>query len=240
MWRSGHRLGEIVRTSDEITYVLRSDVTYRFRGVVLSDPTQSQLSSMTDGDCAFLAPSRSKTDFAGVIYSPFPSVLPFGTNIANAAFTLRDLELQLPCRGGLRNSTPLFATAAGEPYTHIALNGWLKRVVAHCYDAATASVISWHFLRIGLACAHRAAGCPNEIIQLICRWASTSSVAIYARLGMAQNAGWTDKAELQTVDAVQTTNIPIIDCSLAFASLHETFVDESRSDIDPSASTSRP
>eukprot|EP00965_Chrysotila_dentata_P061433 2034885-Pleurochrysis_carterae.AAC.1 len=40
---------------------------------------------------------------------------------------------------------------------------------------------------------------------------------------MAQNAGWTDRAEKQSVDAIQTNNIPIIDCSLAFARLHDTF-----------------
>eukprot|EP00965_Chrysotila_dentata_P098944 3272471-Pleurochrysis_carterae.AAC.1 len=74
MWRSGHRLGEVVRTSDEVTFILRSDVTYRLmRGMIVADPTPQQLSRMTAGDCAFLAPSRSKTDFAGVIYSPFPS-----------------------------------------------------------------------------------------------------------------------------------------------------------------------
>eukprot|EP00965_Chrysotila_dentata_P166659 5502841-Pleurochrysis_carterae.AAC.1 len=37
---------------------------------------------------------------------------------------------------------------------------------------------------------------------------------------MAQNAGWTDRAERQTVDAMQTNNVPIIDCSTAFASLN--------------------
>eukprot|EP00965_Chrysotila_dentata_P145117 4792745-Pleurochrysis_carterae.AAC.1 len=40
---------------------------------------------------------------------------------------------------------------------------------------------------------------------------------------MAQNAGWTDRAEKQSVDAIQTNNMPIIDCSLAFARLHDTF-----------------
>eukprot|EP00965_Chrysotila_dentata_P157059 5188430-Pleurochrysis_carterae.AAC.2 len=75
MWRSGHRLGEIVETSDEVTYLLRSDVSYRIGGYVLADPSPQQLASMRVGDCAFLAPSRSKTDFAGVLYSSFPSVL---------------------------------------------------------------------------------------------------------------------------------------------------------------------
>eukprot|EP00965_Chrysotila_dentata_P128890 4261310-Pleurochrysis_carterae.AAC.4 len=150
MWRSGHRLGEVVATSDEVTYLLRSDVTYRIRGVVMADPSPSDLARMATGDSVFLAPSRSKTDFAGVIYSPSPSVLPFGDNTTNTARALRDLELRLPCRGALRASTPLFATTTGRPYTHSALNKWLNRVITHCYDAATAKVTSWHSLRIGL------------------------------------------------------------------------------------------
>eukprot|EP00965_Chrysotila_dentata_P097733 3231351-Pleurochrysis_carterae.AAC.1 len=43
---------------------------------------------------------------------------------------------------------------------------------------------------------------------------------------MAQNAGLTDRAEHASVDAVQMANIPIIDCSRAFAMLHDTFVGE--------------
>eukprot|EP00965_Chrysotila_dentata_P050291 1666315-Pleurochrysis_carterae.AAC.1 len=93
---------------------------------------------MVPGDCAFLAPSRSKTDFAGVVYSPFPSVLPYGEGATNAAAALRDLELRIPCRGSQRRSTPLFATRKGDPYTHSALDKWLTRLVTHCFDVPTA------------------------------------------------------------------------------------------------------
>eukprot|EP00965_Chrysotila_dentata_P075844 2505766-Pleurochrysis_carterae.AAC.1 len=58
--------------------------------------------------------------------------------------------------------------------------------------------MSWHSLRIGLACALRAAGCPDQIVKLICRWASTQSLAVYARLGMSTNAGWTDRHLCET------------------------------------------
>eukprot|EP00965_Chrysotila_dentata_P201419 6180557-Pleurochrysis_carterae.AAC.1 len=37
MWRSGHRLGEILRTSDEVTYLLRSDVSYTASAVMSSE-----------------------------------------------------------------------------------------------------------------------------------------------------------------------------------------------------------
>eukprot|EP00965_Chrysotila_dentata_P250662 6209583-Pleurochrysis_carterae.AAC.1 len=51
---------------------------------------------------------------------------------------------------------------------------------------------------------------------------------------MSSNAGWTDKAEKERVDAVQTQNIPIIDGSRAFAKLHHTFANnaEERGALD--------
>eukprot|EP00965_Chrysotila_dentata_P030252 1006830-Pleurochrysis_carterae.AAC.1 len=72
---------------------------------------------MQHGDVAYLAPSRSKSDFSGVIYSPFPSaVLPYdGDSPTNAAAALRALEELTPCAGAARASTPLFADAHGAP-----------------------------------------------------------------------------------------------------------------------------
>eukprot|EP00965_Chrysotila_dentata_P017889 594853-Pleurochrysis_carterae.AAC.2 len=115
-------LGEIVCTSDEVTYILRSYATYRIRGTVVADPTSQQLASMAAGDCVYLAPSRSKMDLAGVVYSSLPSVLPFGKNSTNAARALRDLELRLMCRGAARGSTPLFTTVSGRLYTQNAFD----------------------------------------------------------------------------------------------------------------------
>eukprot|EP00965_Chrysotila_dentata_P120526 3985795-Pleurochrysis_carterae.AAC.1 len=65
MWRTGHRLGEAVQTSDELTYFVRADVTYRISGRVVVDPTPGDFAHMQQGDVAYLAPSRSKTDFSG-------------------------------------------------------------------------------------------------------------------------------------------------------------------------------
>eukprot|EP00965_Chrysotila_dentata_P002554 82861-Pleurochrysis_carterae.AAC.1 len=71
MWRTGHRLGEAVKTSDELTYFVRADVTYRIAGRVVVDPTPEDLQQLRTGDVVYLAPARSKSDFSGVMYSPF-------------------------------------------------------------------------------------------------------------------------------------------------------------------------
>eukprot|EP00965_Chrysotila_dentata_P106485 3517718-Pleurochrysis_carterae.AAC.1 len=66
MWRTGHRLGEVVKTSSELTYFVRSDVFFRIKGVLMTDPSADELERMTDGDVVYLEASRSKTDFAGI------------------------------------------------------------------------------------------------------------------------------------------------------------------------------
>eukprot|EP00965_Chrysotila_dentata_P234259 6200071-Pleurochrysis_carterae.AAC.1 len=136
---------------------------------------------MTDGDVVYLEASRSKTDFAGIEYSPIPSVLPYRCEqITNAAAALVRHEIDYPCHGEARKTFPLFADINGEPYTHAVLDKWLHTVLASLYDEQTAAVHSWHSLRIGLAfslaCALRAEKCPEENIQLICRWATTNSL----------------------------------------------------------------
>eukprot|EP00965_Chrysotila_dentata_P101440 3348836-Pleurochrysis_carterae.AAC.1 len=127
MWRTGHRLGEAVQTSDELTYFVRADVTYRIGGGVIVDPTLEELARLRQGDVAYLARSRSQTDFSAVIYSPFSSVLPYDdTSLTNAAAALRALEESSPWTGEARARTPLFADNCGRPFTHAVLDTWLR------------------------------------------------------------------------------------------------------------------
>ena len=212
-----------MRTSNELTYFVRSDVAWRIDGIIYADPSPEQLRKLTSGrDCAFLSPCRSKTDVGGVEWAPFPSILPYDASLpTNAAAALLDLELNEPCHAGARDRTPLYADARGEPYTHGVLDAWLHRVLAALYDEPTACVHSWHSLRIGLACALAAADVPDAHIQLICRWASADSLKTYRRLGVERNVAYTDAAERAVVDTMQSGNIPIIDSSRGFALLQE-------------------
>eukprot|EP00965_Chrysotila_dentata_P092384 3049001-Pleurochrysis_carterae.AAC.1 len=89
MWHTGHRLGEAVKRSSELTYFVRSDITFRIKGVLMEDPSADEPENMTDGDVVCLEASRYKTDFAGIEYSPIPSVLPYRCEqITNAAAAL--------------------------------------------------------------------------------------------------------------------------------------------------------
>jgi hypothetical protein len=54
-------------------------------------------------------------------------------------------------------------------------------------------------------------GCPDAIIQLICRWASPESLAVYRRIGVQHHAEWTAKASGADFEAVQSTRLPELD-----------------------------
>ena len=81
-------------------YICRSDLWWRINGVIVKDPTVEQLRSLRPGDCAFVAPPRSKPDQLGEIHCPFPVVYAFNYDADNAAAALRDIELRHPCRQG--------------------------------------------------------------------------------------------------------------------------------------------
>jgi hypothetical protein len=50
-----------------------------------------------------------------------------------------------------------------------------------------------------------------ELIQAMCRWRSTQSVAVYARLGPADYGRWVVRAQRQHTDSVTAANLPRLD-----------------------------
>ncbi|MGA1354914.1 MAG: hypothetical protein ACO32I_09100, partial [Candidatus Limnocylindrus sp.] len=176
---TAHRLGEIVAYSDEISYLTRENVTYRIGEVIVVDPTRDQLISMRAGDLVYLAPCSSKPDQFGEEHCTFPTVLLYDGTPRSAAGAIRDIELEVPCRGAARRSQALFSDEQGAPYSYYALNSWLHSLLTALIGAEAASVFSWHSFRIELACLLRSAGCPDSMIQLLCRWKCPASVQKY-------------------------------------------------------------
>ena len=62
--------------------------------------------------------------------------------------------------------------------------------------------------RSGLCTALFAAGCPDALNQLICRWMCPESLHVYRRLGTLQNADWVERAANARVDTIQSGNAP--------------------------------
>ena len=210
-WRTGHRLAEFVaHPSGEICYVTRHDVTYIIAGVHVSDPTPAQLAALRPGDTILIAPPRSKTDQFGEIHSPFPSAISYSSDPNSAGFIIQQIEIDRPARGLVRETTPLFANEHGQPYTHAFMDSLLHVALVKLYGEKVAACYSWHSLRSGLATALKAAGASDDVIQMICRWASPESLKIYARHGTSLHINWVNQAEKAIVDSIQVANIPKI------------------------------
>ena len=213
LWRTGHRMGEICfHRSGEVNYLTRKSVSIRkANGRVIATPTGLDWQALAPGDIVWLAPCASKSDQFGEEHCPFPSVLPFNGSHTCAAAAIRDIELELPCEPHKRGSTPLFCDEELQPFTYAVLHTELRKLLSALYNERMASVYSWHSIRIGLACSLHAADCPDAVIQLICRWASPSSLRVYRQMGIEKNVFWTERAQRVQFDAARVNNIPALD-----------------------------
>ena len=216
----GWRLAEWVwHNSGDIMYHVRADLAWRINGRIVSDPSPAQLASLRPGDVALLNPSLSKPDQTGEIHCPFPVAIAFDLSPENGAAALRDIELRFPCHGAERATRPLIATAAGNPYTHAVLDGMLYAVLLYLYGAVVAAIFSWHSYRSGLATALFAAGCPDAVIMLICRWMCPESLHVYRRLGTSNHADWFKRAAVANVDSINADNVPRVSNDESFAEI---------------------
>jgi hypothetical protein len=148
------------------------------------------------------------TRLVGEIHSPFPSAVAFSTDPNSAGYIIQQIELRRPVHGVSRGVTPLFADEYGLPYTHSVMDTLLHAALVRLYGEKVASCYSWHSLRSGLATALKAAGCADDVIQMICRWANPESLKIYALHGTSLHINWVDKAEKAVVDAVRASTVP--------------------------------
>ena len=153
----------------------------------------------------------------------------------NPARRLRDAELRTPCRGDARATTPLFARPGGVLLTHSYMDPILSSVLEYTIGREEAAKYSWHSFRIGLACALRAAGCPPDVVQLICRWMCAESLRIYSLKGISEHAHWISRAEAAPVDAVRGAIYPIVSAGEGAHALDiecaAPFSDQTESDI---------
>ena len=211
MLRTAFRLAELVaHASGELMYLTRSSISVTTQGRVFTDPAPDVWANMRRGDVITVRPPRSKTDQFGEIHCPYPCSLVFDDTPLNPAKRLRDAELRSPCRGTLRETTPLFTLPNGRPLSHSFMDSILRVILVFLYGLPKARLYSWHSCRVGLACALRAAGCPGETTQLICRWMCVDSLRVYALKGVSEHATWISKADGVTVDAVRGTSYPVI------------------------------
>ena len=191
--------------SGEIRYIVRDSLVWHIAAVAasLKDPSVADLNTVRPGDSFEIIVPLSKSDQFGEIHCPFPIPIEFSRDSLSAFQRILAIELREPCHGTARESRPLIARPDGQPYTHGILDPTLHAVLVFLYGEQVARRYSWHSMRIGLACALRAAGCPPDVIMLICRWMSVKSLHSYSRKGLSEHIEWTAKALAANVDARQ-------------------------------------
>ena len=221
MWCTAFRLGEIVyHPSGEIMFLTYESLSWSIGGVIYTNPTRAQLNSMRPGvDFARLAPPRAKPDQWGEIHCPFSATLTLHEEPGNAAAALRELVLRRPVPEDERATTPLFHDETYKPYTHAKLDSFLKRILTFLFGKAVASVFTWHSFRSGLATALHAAGVPDAMVQLICRWMCPESLHVYRRMGTKEHEVNIRKAMTTNVDSIQSANVPRISADQGYAQL---------------------
>ena len=221
LWFTAFRLGEIVyHASGEVMFLTFESLSWSIAGVIVLHPTPAQLRSMRPGvDYARLAPPRAKPDQWGEIHCPFPAVITLHDEPGNAAAALRDLELRCNVAPEERSTTALFHDAERKPYTHAFLDRLLKSVLAFLFGAAVATIFTWHSFRSGLATALHAAGVPDAMIQLICRWMCPESLHVYRRMGTAEHEQHIRRAMAADVDVIQSSNVPRVAADQGYAQL---------------------
>ena len=217
LWRTGHRLGEItLHPSGEINFLTRSCVSItKANGRKVANPTSEDWRQLAAGDVVLLAPCASKSDQFGEQHCPFPSVLPHDGSNTSAAAAIRDIELERPCALAARATTPMFSDDDGQPFTYAVLHRELRQLLTALFGEQVASCLTWHSIRIGLACALHAADCPDSVIQLICRWSCPESLHVYRQMGVEKNIYWTERARCVTFDATRVNNLPALDADSA-------------------------
>jgi hypothetical protein len=208
------RKAEMLPPSAEGTLacLTRASVSWLIDGALLANPSDEQLRNLKAGDYCVIKPPPCKNDVFGLHFGWKPIWLPVGSASTNAAKAIAEMFLAIPVDLCDYGSTPLFCMSSqGTRF----LQGDADRLLSHMLKAAfpleDSTRWSMHSLRIGAACALLKANASYELIQALCRWRSTKSLEIYARLGPADYGRWVLRASQQQTDAVTARNLPRID-----------------------------
>ncbi len=151
-----------------------------------------------------------KNDPLGLHFLPFPLIFNFNPkDDADVGSALRDLAFHCWVPASELRSTPMFTySSEKKALRRDFLDTILKALLLTVFPAPMADLYSWHSFRIGLACSLRAAGTPDWVILALCRWRSSNSIPVYARINYAASAQWIDDAGRQQVAAIQVPNLP--------------------------------
>ena len=185
-----------------------ASVSWVIGGTAIASAAHDHLARLQVGDFCVIKPPICKNDPFALHFGTKPIWLPVNDDPINAARAIAAMFLADPAPAHCPERTPLFrASSAGDAIRHGDADATFRSLVAAAFPAADPSRWSLHSLRIGAACALLAAQASHALIQAVCRWRSTKSVDIYARLGPTDYARFVRTIEQQAVDAVTTQRV---------------------------------
>ena len=182
-----------------------ANLVWSIAGVLYQALTIAQLLSLKVGDYAMLRAPPSKADQFGLHWGACTIYLAYHpTEPINAARELAKYELARALPARARRHSPLFVNFEGGPWRHHQLDALFHDVMQIQMSKEDVKKYSMHSFRVYLACALKAAGASNAIMQALLRWRSSSAMKIYARLNDETYASRLSKAADANVSSVTT------------------------------------
>lgn len=221
--QAGFRKGEVsvsrAGAPCDANCMSRADLAWLLNGraYATGEAPVTRLAALQPGDFAVLTPCASKSDPFDMVWGGDPIWLPFQPNeplCACAALAAIELADALPLAAD-RRLVALFTTDEGLPFSDAQLDRLLVCLLARSLPPASVKLYSWHSARIFLATTLLAAGASHPEIQALCRWQTTDSIKIYARLTAPTYASLLGGAMAARVSTARAQNlalaVPFID-----------------------------
>jgi hypothetical protein len=217
---TGFRKAELFRSNETTFFICWSNLNWIIKGVLVVEPTDTELRQLAEGDYLAVSPMPSKADQTNQVWGAHPLYLPFHEKGRNAGAAIRDLALDVG-PGARVNSRPVFVDRAGLAVTAPVMAAAMYAAMSLLVGPERAKLYTWHAARVSLATHLLKCKVAPATIQAILRWQTDESLRAYARLSMEDCAQYLDRAANATIAAVQTPNMPIYERFDFFLALHD-------------------
>ena len=214
--QSGSRKADLLSVTPEEfdpASMSRWNLKWYINGEIVDCPTLAQLRALKPGDAAVIIPGCTKADPFSIMFGDKPIYLLFdASDVCNAAWRLRELEIKEPVPAEHRRQVPLFCSDADNtPLSHSLADSIFNAACLLCFGVQVAKTLSLHSGRVWLACALLAAGHSTATIQAMCRWLSPAAVRIYAHMNPEAAMSTLASAIQAPITSRLVTNIPTTD-----------------------------
>ena len=208
--QTGFRKVELFESNSETDFMHWDNVAWRVNGTTVSAASITLVEILAYGvGCTMVVRSpRSKADQLGTVWSALPLFLQWKSAGISAARALQLIAIKR-LQAGLDLKGPVFTTDANVPLTESSMRDLLFHMLCSFLPAELAKLYTWHSFRIYLACALLAADVAPKTIQMLLRWQTEESLAVYARMGQEAYHKYLEMASRAVVSSVQTKNLPI-------------------------------